>query len=153
MKVRSKAKRFFAILLSLAMVVSMMPTIAFAADPVDVPDTVSLSVDVYLAVDTLENGQEYILVAEGTDGKYYAMNNTSKLIDLVIEYKEETKKLRGQIDELNETIKSLLVPKTSTEIEVKMLRLRVEEYEDEIAEKDREITELYAELAELRKEQ
>ena len=81
------------------------------------------------------------------------MNNTSKLIDLVIEYKEETKRLRGQIDELNETIKSLLVPKTSTEIEVKMLRLRVEEYEDEIAEKDREITELYAELAELRKEQ
>lgn len=81
------------------------------------------------------------------------MNNTSKLIDLVIEYKEETERLRGQIDELNETIKSLLVPKTSTEIEVKMLRLRVEEYEDEIAEKDREITELYAELAELRKEQ
>ena len=81
------------------------------------------------------------------------MSNTSKLIDLVIEYKEETKRLRGQIDELNETIKSLLVPKTSTEIEVKMLRLRVEEYEDEIAEKDREITELYAELAELRKEQ
>lgn len=81
------------------------------------------------------------------------MNNTSKLIDLVIEYKKETEKLRGQIDELNETIKSLLVPKTSTDIEVKMLRLRVEEYEDEIAEKDREITELYAELAELRKEQ
>ena len=81
------------------------------------------------------------------------MNNTSKLIDLVIEYKEETEKLRGQIDELNETIKYLLVPKTSTDIEVKMLRLRVEEYEDEIAEKDREITELYAELAELRKEQ
>ena len=81
------------------------------------------------------------------------MNNTSKLIDLVIEYKKETEKLRGQIDELNENIKSLLVPKTSTEIEVKMLRLRVEEYEDEIAEKDREITELYAELAELRKEQ
>lgn len=81
------------------------------------------------------------------------MNNTSKLIDLVIEYKEETERLRGQIDELNETIKSLLVPKTSTEIEVKMLRLRVEEYEDEIAEKDREITELYAEIAELRKEQ
>lgn len=81
------------------------------------------------------------------------MNNTSKLIDLVIEYKEETEKLRGEIDELNETIKSLLVPKTSTDIEVKMLRLRVEEYEDEIAEKDREITELYAELAELRKEQ
>ena len=81
------------------------------------------------------------------------MNNTSKLIDLVIEYKKETEKLRGQIDELNETIKDLLVPKTSTEIEVKLLRLRVEEYEDEIAEKDREITELYAELAELRKEQ
>ena len=81
------------------------------------------------------------------------MNNTSKLIDLVIEYKKETEKLRGQIDELNENIKTLLVPKTSTEIEVKMLRLRVEEYEDEIAEKDREITELYAELAELRKEQ
>ena len=81
------------------------------------------------------------------------MNNTSKLIDLVIEYKKETEELRGQIDELNETTKSLLVPKTSTEIEVKMLRLRVEEYEDEIAEKDREITELYAELAELRKEQ
>ena len=81
------------------------------------------------------------------------MNNTSKLIDLVIEYKKETEKLRGQIDELNETIKSLLVPKTSTEIEVKMLRLRVEEYEDEIAEKEREITELYAEIAELRKEQ
>ena len=81
------------------------------------------------------------------------MNNTSKLIDLVIEYKKETEKLRGQIDELNENIKYLLVPKTSTEIEAKMLRLRVEEYEDEIAEKDREITELYAELAELRKEQ
>ena len=81
------------------------------------------------------------------------MNNTSKLIDLVIEYKKETEKLRGQIDELNENIKYLLVPKTSTDIEVKMLRLRVEEYEDEIAEKDREITELYAELAELRKEQ
>lgn len=81
------------------------------------------------------------------------MNNTSKLIDLVIEYKKETEKLRGQIDELNEIIKSSLVPKTSTDIEVKMLRLRVEEYEDEIAEKDREITELYAELAELRKEQ
>lgn len=80
------------------------------------------------------------------------MNNTSKLINLVIEYKEETERLRGQIDELNETIKFLPVPKTSTEIEVKMLRLRVEEYEDEITEKDREITELYAELAELRKE-
>lgn len=81
------------------------------------------------------------------------MNNTSKLIDLVIEYKEETERLRGQIDELNDTIKSLLVPKTSTDIEVKMLRLRVGEYENEITEKDREITELYSELAELRKEQ
>ena len=32
MKVKKKAKRFFSILMSLAMVVSMMPTIAFAAD-------------------------------------------------------------------------------------------------------------------------
>lgn len=76
------------------------------------------------------------------------MNNTSKLIDLVVEYKKETERQRGQINELNDTIQSLLVPKTSTDIEVKMLRMRVEEYEDEIQEKDREITELYAQLAE-----
>ena len=49
MKVKKKAKRFFAILMSLAMVVSMMPTIAFAADNILAQSTDKLYVKMTVA--------------------------------------------------------------------------------------------------------
>lgn len=78
MKVRSKAKRFFAILLSLAMVVSMMPTIAFAAG--GSPDPGS---KLYVKMNTAPEAGDKVIIAN-TDGNK-ALNASAGAADITVD--------------------------------------------------------------------